>query len=151
MWRITAADMSKLGVFHKKCMRKIQQVFWPNQISNEELCKHTNTLPLAVCEDKDTEMEMDWSCPAQRWQYHHQKCTDLGSRRKKKTGQTMNDLKEECREREWKEGWQSWGATTACARDRDGCSAFLNGLRCPAYFLEFHCQRACNNYVCKVI
>ena len=29
-------------------MRKIQRVFWPNQISNEELYRRTNTLPLSV-------------------------------------------------------------------------------------------------------
>ena len=35
--RITAADMNNLDAFHRKCLREIQIVFWPNQISNEEL------------------------------------------------------------------------------------------------------------------
>lgn len=48
MWRITTADMNKLDAFHRKCMRKIQRVFWPNQISNEELYRRSNTLPLSV-------------------------------------------------------------------------------------------------------
>jgi len=49
MWRITAAaDMNKLDAFHRKRMRKIQKVFWPNQISNEELNRRTSTLPLSV-------------------------------------------------------------------------------------------------------
>jgi len=48
MWRITAADMNKLDAFLRKCMRKIQRVFWQDQISNEELYRRTNTLPLSV-------------------------------------------------------------------------------------------------------
>ena len=42
-------------------MRKIERIYWPNQISNEELYRWTSTLP--VCED--TEMEMDRACPAE--------------------------------------------------------------------------------------
>jgi len=48
MWRITAADMKTLDAFLRKCMRKIQRVFWPNQLSNEELYRRTNTLQLSV-------------------------------------------------------------------------------------------------------
>ena len=49
----------------------------------------------------------------------------LCTRRQKETGQTTNDLEEECRERRrervWKEiGWQTWGDATASAGDRDG-------------------------------
>lgn len=29
-------------------------------------------------------------------------------------------------------GWQSWGAATAPARDRNWWRAVVNGLRCPA-------------------
>ena len=48
IWRTTAADRNKLEAFHRKCMRKILRVFWPNQISNEKLYSRTNTLPLSV-------------------------------------------------------------------------------------------------------
>ena len=47
-WRTNVADMNKLDAFHRKCMRKILKVFWPNQITNEELYHQTNTQPLSV-------------------------------------------------------------------------------------------------------
>ena len=61
IWRITAAtDMKTVVASHGKCMRKIQRIFWLNQ--------QVHRYAATVCEDKDTEMEMDRKCPAERLQ-----------------------------------------------------------------------------------
>ena len=38
-WRVIQSDMQKLEVFQNKCLRKIQGIFWPEKISNEELLR----------------------------------------------------------------------------------------------------------------
>lgn len=49
VWRIAATDMNSLAAFQRndrKCMRKI--VFWPNQVSNEELYRRTLSLSVKL-------------------------------------------------------------------------------------------------------
>ena len=65
MRRVTAVDMNKLDAFHRKCMRKVLRVFWPNQ--TKELYRRTNTAATAG-KDKDAETEMDRTYPAERRQ-----------------------------------------------------------------------------------
>ena len=38
-WRMTEADLSKLRSFHTTCLRRIQRIFWPEKISNEDLLR----------------------------------------------------------------------------------------------------------------
>ena len=114
-------------------MRKIQKVFWPNQISNEKLNGRTSTLPLSV-----KIRIRRWRCIGQvlRRDNNGIARTALtwaleGKRRLGRPRTTWRRSIE--RERERKEmGWQSWGSATASARDRDGWRAFLSGLRCLA-------------------
>ena len=62
----------------------------------------------------------------------------LGTRRQKKTGQTTNDLEEECRERvEGDRMAVIRGTATVPARNRDGWRAVLIGLSCPAGHDEY--------------
>ena len=45
-WRVNKNDMHKLDVFQTKCLRRICNIFWPNKISNEDLYRRTNSLPI---------------------------------------------------------------------------------------------------------
>ena len=36
-WRVSKDDMNKLDVFQTKCLRRTCNIFWPNNISNENL------------------------------------------------------------------------------------------------------------------
>lgn len=38
-WRMTEADLSKLRSFHTTCLRRIQRIFWPEKIPNEDLLR----------------------------------------------------------------------------------------------------------------
>ena len=46
-WRVDMNDMHKLDVFQTKCLRRICSIFWPNKISNEDLYRRTNYLPIS--------------------------------------------------------------------------------------------------------
>ena len=36
-WRVTSIDRERLDVFHRKCLRRILDIFWPYTVSNREL------------------------------------------------------------------------------------------------------------------
>lgn len=42
-WKMTKDIAKKLDTFHRKCLRKILGIFWPNTISNERLYRVTST------------------------------------------------------------------------------------------------------------
>ena len=42
-WRVVKTDTRRMEVFHNRCLRRICQIFWPNQISNNELYKKTGS------------------------------------------------------------------------------------------------------------
>ena len=46
-WRVNKNDMHKLDVFQTKCLRRICNLFWTNKISNEDLYRRTNSLPIS--------------------------------------------------------------------------------------------------------
>ena len=46
-WRVNKNDMQKLDVFQAKCLQRICYIFWPNKISNEDLNRRTNSLPIS--------------------------------------------------------------------------------------------------------
>ena len=63
-WRVNNNDMHKLDVFQTKCLRRICNMFWPNEIYNEDLYRRTNSLPISCqnemvgsCLDGSTEMD----------------------------------------------------------------------------------------------
>ena len=47
-WRVSKDDMNKLDVFQTKCLRRTCNIFWPNNISNEDLYRRTNSLPIST-------------------------------------------------------------------------------------------------------
>lgn len=47
MWRITSADIERLDVFHRKCLRRILDIFWPHTIINRELYKRARESPIS--------------------------------------------------------------------------------------------------------
>ena len=130
-WRTNVADMNKLDAFHRKCMRKILKVFWPNQITNEELYHQTNTQPLSV------------TIKIRRWRWighvlrrdgNNIARTALnwapeGKRRRGRPRVTWRRSVERQRE---EMGWKSWAGAAAAARDREGWRAVLNGLKRPS-------------------
>ena len=48
MWRVTAADLNKVDVFHRTCLRRVLRRFWPNHHSNEELYEATGSTPVSA-------------------------------------------------------------------------------------------------------
>ena len=46
-WRVNKHDMHKLDVFQTKCLRRICNIFRPNKISNYDLYRRTNSLPIS--------------------------------------------------------------------------------------------------------
>ena len=46
-WRDNKNDMHRLDVFQTECLRRICNIFWPNKISNEDLYRKTNSLPIS--------------------------------------------------------------------------------------------------------
>ena len=48
MWRVTAADLNKVDVFHRTCLRRVLRRFWPNHLSNEELYEATGSTPVSA-------------------------------------------------------------------------------------------------------
>ena len=47
-WRMTELDLTKLSVFHTKCLRRILHIFWPRKVSNEELLSQCNQENMAT-------------------------------------------------------------------------------------------------------
>ena len=46
-WRIIQSDLQKLEVFQNNCLRRIQGIFWPEKIRNEDLLKRCNCHSIA--------------------------------------------------------------------------------------------------------
>ena len=46
-WRVNNNDMHILDVFQTKCLRRICNIFRSNKISNEDLYRRTNSLPIS--------------------------------------------------------------------------------------------------------
>ena len=47
IWRVNKNDIHKLDVFQTKYLRRICNILWPNKISNEDLNRRTNSLPIS--------------------------------------------------------------------------------------------------------
>ena len=47
-WKVTKGICQMLEVFQNKCLRKILQIYWPNQISNTELHERTGMQPISL-------------------------------------------------------------------------------------------------------
>ena len=43
-WRITDTEILKLETFHRKCLRHILNIWWPNVITNSELYEKSKTV-----------------------------------------------------------------------------------------------------------
>nr|XP_022299023.1 uncharacterized protein LOC111107908 [Crassostrea virginica] len=46
-WRIIQSDLQKLEVFQNNCLRRIQGIFWPEKIRNEDLLRRCNCHSIA--------------------------------------------------------------------------------------------------------
>ncbi|XP_061168123.1 uncharacterized protein LOC133177049 [Saccostrea echinata] len=47
LWRTTEKDDEKLDTFHRKCLRRILKIHWPEKISNQQLYDRTRSIPLS--------------------------------------------------------------------------------------------------------
>ena len=47
-WRMTEADLTKLRSFHTTCLRRIQRIFWPQKISNEDLLRRCKQVDMGT-------------------------------------------------------------------------------------------------------
>ena len=60
-WRVVKTDTRKMEVFHNRCLRRICQIFWPNQISNNELYKKTGSRSITK-EITHRRLRWLWTC-----------------------------------------------------------------------------------------
>ena len=90
MWRATVTDKTKLDAFHRKCMRKI-----PTAVSGQTKSQTRNDAKMGWIGQV---LQRDGNAQ------HRQDCTDLGTRREKKTAQTTNNLEEVREERAGRDG-----------------------------------------------
>ena len=47
MWGVTSADIERLGVDHRKCLRRILWIFWAYALSNRELYERAKESPIS--------------------------------------------------------------------------------------------------------
>ena len=47
-WALRKSDISSLNAFHRRLLRRICKIHWPNRITNKKLYKLTKTIPLTV-------------------------------------------------------------------------------------------------------
>ena len=116
-WRITMADIKKCEAFQNRCLRRILRIYWPNEISNQQLRERTNT------------QTIEESIKIRRWRYiGHvlrkgskddtkvaRTWTPEGKRKRGRPKETWRRMAEKERD---EMGWQSWRAVKEIVMDR---------------------------------
>ena len=130
MWRVTTADLNKLDVFHRTCLRRVLRRFWPNHLSNEELYEATGSTPVSALVRV---RRWRWIGRILRTSPSNISRTALtwapeGKRRRSRPRETWRRTVEKERNQL---GWHSWGAAVASAADREGWRNPLAGLKSP--------------------
>ena len=127
-WRVTREDMRKVDVFHNSCLCKICNIFWPNRISNEELCKKTGSSHMSL---EIKRRRLRWlghvlRMPNERLPKVALRWTPVG---KRKRGRPKNTWRRTVM-MELKEMGLTWDGAQAKARDRIQWKCMIAAL-CP--------------------
>ena len=116
MWRVTAADLNKVDVFHRTCLRRVLRRFWPNHLSNEELYEATGSTPVSAL----------IRVRRQRWIGHILRTSPSNISRtaltwapegKRRRGRPRETWRRTVEKERNQLGWHSWGAVAALAAD----------------------------------
>ena len=83
-WRVNKNDMHKQDVFQTKCIRRICNIYWPNNIS-QFYTFSTNKLP-----DPETQNEMIEPCLENVTRSHTEGITEMDTHRKKIKGSSQD-------------------------------------------------------------
>ena len=126
MWRVTAADLNKVDVFHRTCLRRVLRRFWPNHLGNEELYEAKGSMLVSALI-----RVRKWIAVRLRTSPSNISRTALtwapeGKRRRGRLRETWRKTVEKERNQL---GWHSWGASAAA--DRVEWHNLLAGLKSP--------------------
>ena len=128
MWRVTAADLNKVDVFHRTCLRRVLRRFWPNHLGNKELYEAKGiTLVSALIRVRK------WIAVRLRTSPSNISRTALTWAPEGKRGRGRpRQMWRRTVEKEINQlGCHSWGAAAASAADRDEWRNLLAGLKSP--------------------
>ena len=92
-WRVVKTDTRRMEVFHNRCLRRICQIFWPNQISNDELYKKTGSRSITK---EITHRRLRWLGHVLRMEQDHKGGLEMDTTRQKKTWEAQNHLAQNC-------------------------------------------------------
>ena len=130
MWRLTSVDAERLNIFHRKGLRRILGVFWPNRMSNNDLYSKTGT----------TQISQEVTLRRWRWLGHILR-RDANSNVRVALSWTPEGRRKRGRPREtWRRsidkervkiGITSWTNAERMAGDRSGWRQMLDGLKRP--------------------
>ena len=128
-WRMTETDIRKLRSFHTTCLRKIQGIYWPKKISNEELLIGCGQQDM---EDIITRRRWNWIGHVLRREPDSIIRTALhwtpeGKRKKGRPRMTWRRTVE----KEIKDLKMTWGSLTRLAQDRQKWKSFVAALHTP--------------------
>ena len=125
-WRMTELDLTKLSVFHTKCLRRILHIFWPRKISNEELLSQCNQENMATILLR---RRWKWIGHVLRREKNSITRTALlwTPEGKRKCGRPKNTWMRTV-EGEMKEMNNTWGTVEKMAKDRQKWRSFVTAL-----------------------
>ncbi|KAH9591173.1 Laminin subunit gamma-1 [Schistosoma haematobium] len=86
-WRTTKAIIQKIQVFMNSCLRKILRIRWPDTISNDQLWKRTNQIPV-----EEEALEVDRTHIEERTQLRHKTSRHMESSRPKEKRKTKEHI-----------------------------------------------------------
>ena len=127
-WRMTAGDEHKLDAFVHTCLRRVLTIFWPTQMSNEEVRR------IAGVQKVSTQIR------SPRWKYighmlrldsdDHQRVALrwTPSTGKRKRGRPKESWRRTVERERQLLGFESWERAAAVAHDRDH---WMELTRCP--------------------
>ena len=131
-WRMTTAEEERLDIFHRKCLKRILRVHWPNIITNADLYARTGTRPLSC-----TIRQRRW-----RWighilrrgsEEHERTALTWTPEGRRKRGRPKNTWRRTAETERQRLGWSTWRAAGAAAADREGWRELLRGLMGPCW------------------
>jgi hypothetical protein len=125
-WKVTNAITTRLDVFQTRCLRRILRIFWPNTISNEELYKRTNTIPLSQEIKRGR-----WTCIGHVCRMHPTsiprvalRWTPTGKRKRGRPKETWRrSVEKEMKEKDW-----TWGQVQHWSQDRQAWKSLVMAL-----------------------
>lgn len=130
MWRTTEKDDEKLDTFHRKCLRRIMKIHWPEKVSNKDLYERTQSTPLSV-----TIKIRRW-----RWLGHVLRREAQNNSKvaltwtpegRRKRGRPRNTWRRTVEKERQELGWETWRSAELAAKDKAGWRKILSGLMRP--------------------